>query len=225
MQPIQFQFDVSAIAPYVGASDPLPTGSYPMAISNMECVANNKAETGHNLKIEYTVIEGEFKGRKVFENLNLWHKSSSQAVEIAFRHLSSIGHAVGVLAGGDLTVLAHKPMTVEVSLEPGTPAGVDANGQETKERKPQNRIQSRSPYSAQAASAAVSAAVINAAAAAQAPAMPASQPAAPAAQTAPAFSQPAAQPAATPAAAPASAPAAAQPTGTPGASTPPWMAK
>lgn len=222
MQAINFQFDVSTIDPYVGGGEPLPTGTYPMAISAMECVPNTKAETGHNLKMTYTVIEGEFKGRKVFENLNLWHKTSSQAVEIAWKHLSSIGRAVGVMQGNDLTVLANKPMLVDISLEPGTPASIDENGREVKARGPQNRIQRRDPYAAQAAAQSAPQPVSqpNAAAAAQAPAFAQPQPAAsaaPAAQAAPAFPAAVAQPAAS-AAMP-------QPSGTPSGATPPWAQK
>lgn len=215
MQPIQFDFNVTNIDPYVGGAEPLPSGTYPMAIQEMECIPNNKAETGHNLKLQYVVIEGEFKGRKLFENLNLWHKTSSQAVEIAWKHLSSIGHAVGVTQGNDLTQLANKPMMVEVTLEPGTPASVDANGKEIKARGPQNRISRRDPYSAQAA----------ASAAPHVPAAnPVSQPNAAAASQAPAFNPAQAQPAAAPAAQAAAPAAQATPTGTPGASTPPWLA-
>ena len=227
MQPIEMPFDLSKIDPYVGGAEPLPSGTYPMAIKEMEVVANNKAETGHNLKLIYEVIEGEFKGRKLYENLNLWHKTSSGAVEIAWKQLSSIGHAVGIVQGNDLTALANKPMMVEVMLEPGKEASMDANGNEIKARGPQNRVVRRDPYSAQStaqaqphipASQPVSAP--NAAAAAQAPAFNPAQ--AQQAQQAPAAAQQAAaqQTQQIPA-----APAQAVPTGTPGASTPPWMAK
>jgi hypothetical protein len=225
IQPIAFPFDVSAIDPYVGGSEPLPSGTYPMSIQEMECVANNNKATGHNLRNVYVVIEGEFKGRKVYENLNLWHSGSSQAVEIAFKQLSSIGHAVGVLAGQDLTVLANKPMMVEVALEPGTEASVDGNGKDIKARGPSNRIVRRDPYQAQQSGAPM------AQAAAQAPAFqPGAQPtSAPAQQTqAPAFQQMPAQqqPPVQQAPAQQAAPVQNAAPGAPGAAaTPPWANK
>lgn len=225
MQPIQYKFDVTNIDPYVGGGAPLPSGVYAMQITNMDCKANNNAESGHNLALEYTVIAGEFKGRKYFENLNLWHTGSSAAVEIAEKQLSSIGHAVGVLAGEDLTVLANKPMLVELELQEATPDKANPNTGETiKGRGPQNRVIKRDPYIAQSANSGAApqfAQQPQAAAAAQAPAFnPATAAAgAPiqAAQQAPAFNPAAAQ-------APANAPpaqAAAAPVN--GAAVPPWQ--
>lgn len=147
MEPIVYQFDMTNIDPYVGGSSPLPTGTYPFAITSMQVKPNNKAETGHNLAIEYTVIDGELKGRKLYENLNLWHTGSIQAVEIATKQLSSIAHAVGILVGADLTVLAHKPMFIEIELQDATPDTPNPNtGEMIRGRGPQNRIVRRDAY-------------------------------------------------------------------------------
>lgn len=236
---IQYQFDVSGIDPYVGGGGPLPSGWYVMSITAMECKANQDATTGHNLAMQYTVQDGELKGRKMFENLNLWHKISTAAVEIAEKQLSSIGHAVGVLAGNDLAVLAEKPMLVELELVPQQPEKVNPNTGETiKERGPQNRIVQRKPATPENYALHIAGKPANsgpapqinvaqqAAAATQAPAFnpAASAPAQAAAQQAPAFaaSAPAAA-AAAPAnqAAPAAAVNGAAPAG--GAATPPWL--
>ena len=222
LAPIAYNFDVSAIDPYVGSGTPLPAGTYPMQITGMEIKPNRDATTGHNLALEYTVLDGEAKGRKFFENLNLWHSGSSAAVEIANKQLSSIGHAVGVLAGADLTILAFKPMLVEVELQDAQPDKINPNTGETiKGRGPQNRVVKRDPISQQASQVPgqVAQQVAPAAAAAsQAPAFNPAQPqvaaSAPAqAQQAPAFSQ-----AQAPAPAAQAAPA---PTG--GPAVPPWQ--
>jgi hypothetical protein len=209
--PIQYAFDVSGIDPYVGGGAPLPSATYLMHISNMEVKANKDAATGHNLALEYSILDGEHKGRKYFENLNLWHTASSAAVEIANKQLSSIGHAVAVLSGNDPTVLCFKPMLVELELTEQQPDKVNPNtGDTIKGRGPQNRVVRRDPVSAQASAVpgqvaqqvAPAAAAANAAptfnpaqqqvaapAAAQgqqAPAFAAAQQAAPAAQAAPA---------------------------------------
>ena len=210
IQPIQYAFDVSAIDPYVGGGAPLPSGPYPAQITGMECRANNDKSTGHNLALEYTIIDGEFKGRKFFENLNLWHTGSSAAVEIANKQLSSIGHAVGILTGNDPTILALKPMIVELELTEAQPDKINTTtGENVKGRGPQNRIIRRDPYQAAqvapvpGAAAAGNAPAFNPAAQAQAPAQPAATSQAPAfnpaAAAAPAQS---AAPAATPAAPP-----------------------
>lgn len=225
MQPIAYAFDVTNIDPFVQGGAPVPAGQYPAAIRAMSVKPNNVATTGHNLACEYVITDGEFKGRKVFDNLNLWHTGSTAACEIAMKQLSSIGHAVGVLSGGDLTLLCNKPMLIEVSYEEGTPAGMNPNtGEATPERKPRNTILRRDPLTSES----------SAQAAPHIPAsQPVSQPNAAAAQAAPAFqapaqAQPAAQaaPAFTPA--PTTAPATAAvgaPATAPGGAVPPWQQK
>jgi hypothetical protein len=211
-------------------------------ITNMEVKANKKKndqETGHNLYSEYTVKHGDLKGRKFFENLNLWHKLSTQAVEIAQKQLSSIGHAVGVTAGKDLTLLAFKPMLVEVALDPAEPDVPNPNtGDMIKGHGPSNRIIQRkllnqesfalyiegqpaggavpgaaAPQQAQQVAAANAAPTFN----------PASAAPITAGQAAPAFTPAAAAPAAAPtgAAAPVNGAAPAAAGGAP--ATPPWL--
>jgi hypothetical protein len=145
VNPIQYAFDVTNIDPYVGGNAPLPGGWYLVAITDME-VRENNGKTGHNLSCENTVQDGELKGRKFFDNLNLWHGSSSQAIEIAQKQLSSIGHAVGVLSGNDLTLLANKPFLVELELTAQEPDKLNPNtGETVKGRGPQNRVIQRKP--------------------------------------------------------------------------------
>lgn len=223
LQPISFKFDVTNVDPFVAGSDPVPAGEYVASITSMEVKANNNAATGHNLACQYTIQEGQYKGRKIFDNLNLWHSQSSGAAEVAYKQLASIGKAVGVLTGDDLTVLCNKPMLVEVSYQEAQPGQPDPNtGAPGKDRPARNQIVARRPVGAGAPAANVP----NAAAASAAPAFnPAAQPAA-APQAAPAFNPAAAAApaAAQPVVAPGVAAQVPAPTGTPGASTPPWLA-
>lgn len=211
MQAIAFDFNLEGIDPYIGGARVYDSGRYPMAISGMEVKENNDKSTGHNLRLEYTIIDGENKGGKFYENLNLWHLASDAAKEIAWKQLSSIGHAVGVISGNDLTMLANKPMWVELEKVPGKPGEINQNtGEKGRDRPESNRVVRREAYGpAQAAPA-------NVAAAQSAPPMaqPAQAPA-PAAQA-----QPAANPAQqAPAFAKAPAPAAAPAQG----AVPPWQ--
>lgn len=199
MNPIQYKFDVSNIDPFVAGSSPLPSGVYPNTITAMECRANRDASTGHNLAIERTVFEGEFKGRKFYENLNLWYKGSdpektAKTIEIAERQLSSIGHAVGVLSGEDLTLLADKPMFTELELQDQQPDKTNPNTGETiKGRGPQNRIMRNDAYLAQAQNSGQAPQMTQQAQAAQANSAPTFNPAAQQAQAtqAPATTAPA----------------------------------
>lgn len=204
MNPIQYAFDITQIDPFVAGSAPLPSGTYANKITNMECRANRDASTGHNLWIERTIIEGEHKGRKFFENLNLWYKGAdadkaAKTVEIAERQLSSIGHAVAVLSGGDLTLLAERPMLTELELQEAQPDKQNPNtGEMIKGRGPSNRVLRNDPYIAQAQNSGAAPQFDQQAQAAQAASAPAFtppaaqiQPAAAPAQAAPAFAAPA----------------------------------
>lgn len=227
IQSIPMPFDMTNVDPYVGGGGTVPGGWYLAAISDMEVRENNNKESGHNLYNSYTVHEGEFKGRKVHENLNLWHKTSSGAVEIANKHLSSIAHAVGQIQGTDLNQLAQKVMLIEVELEADQPDSINPNTGETqKGRKGRNNILQRKAATPENIALHINGQPANSGAAPQftqqaqaqqaasapafSPAAPVAAAAAPAAQAAPAFAP--AQ-----AAAPAAAPA---PAG--GPAVPPW---
>jgi len=233
---IQYQFDVTNIEQYVAAGGaPLPDGWYVMAITDMEVKANNNKDSGHNLALVYGVQDGEFKGRKLFENLNLWHTASTAAVEIAEKQLSSIGHSVGVTSGNDLALLGNKPMLVEVRLDPATEDKINPNtGAVIKGRGPSNSIVQRKPATPEnialylhgqpANGAAPGAAAPNLAPqAAAANAAPTFNPAAAPAPQAAAQQAPAFNPAAAPAAAnaPSAAPVSAAPAA--GGAVPPWQ--
>lgn len=195
MKPIAYAFDTTNVDPYIGGFKVYAAGKYPMAISEMEVKPNNVASTGHNLRIEYTITEGPEKGGKYFENLNLWHSESSQAVEIANKQLSSIAHAVNVISGSDLTQLANIPMIVELDVQAATEDRVNENtGATIKGRGAQNRVVRRDPYTQQSAAqaqphvpASQPVSNPNAGQAAQAQPMQNAGQAAPAAQAAPAF--------------------------------------
>lgn len=99
--------------------DPLPNSWYGMVISNTD-VINTKGGAGAYLSIEHTVLESmhpEHKGRKVWNNLNLWH-NNPQVVAIAQSQLKSIADAVGVGEFNETSVLHDKPIAVKVIKVP-----------------------------------------------------------------------------------------------------------
>ena len=77
----------------------LPPGRYPVAISKTE-MKDTKAGTGQYLQIELTITSGTAANRKLWARLNLVNQNQ-QAVDIAYRELSAICHAVGVLQVAD----------------------------------------------------------------------------------------------------------------------------
>ena len=89
-----------------------------------------KAGDGAYLELTLEVVGDQYKGRKLWDRLNLRNKNE-KAVRIAERTLSSICAATGVARPQDSAELHGIPMTIKVGIE-------EFNGQ------PQNRVKSYS---------------------------------------------------------------------------------
>lgn len=87
------QFDARTVAPQVGM-DPVPEGWYKCAIVKSNIKPTRDQQSGL-LELILQVIEGQYQGRMLFWNLNLFNTKSQQAVEIAYKQLSAICHVVG----------------------------------------------------------------------------------------------------------------------------------
>jgi hypothetical protein len=107
-------FDASQVDPSV-PYETLPPGKYLVEITETE-MKPTKNGTGEMLQIEFTVIEGEFKNRKVWDHLCLNHPTT-KVVEIARANLSAICHAVGVMRPGESIELHHIPLVISVKCK------------------------------------------------------------------------------------------------------------
>ena len=107
-------FDASQVDPSV-PYETLPPGKYLVEITDTE-MKPTKTGTGEMLQIEFTVIDGEFKNRKVWDRLCLKH-SNPEAVKIANANLSAICHAVGVMRPGESIELHHIPLVISVKCK------------------------------------------------------------------------------------------------------------
>jgi hypothetical protein len=107
-------FDANTVEP-MKARNPIPAGDYKVAITASE-QKQTAAKTGTYIALEFSVLEGDHKGRKLFANLNLGNPSK-QAVEIAKGELSAICRAIGVMTPNDTADLHNKPLWAEVKLE------------------------------------------------------------------------------------------------------------
>ena len=108
-------FDANAVEPN-GTFDPLPADWYKTVITASE-EKPTKAKTGSYLEMKLEVIEGEYKGRLLFERLNL-NNPNDQAVSIAQGTLSAICRATGVMTPKDSQDLHDKPIMVKVVVKP-----------------------------------------------------------------------------------------------------------
>lgn len=109
---IPFTFDASQVAP--NSFEIVPAGWYNVIITDAE-MAPTKKEGGQMLKMTLEVQDGPHKGRKLFDRLNLVNENP-KAVEIAFRTLSSICHAINRIQIQDLEQIKGVPMLAKVKV-------------------------------------------------------------------------------------------------------------
>ncbi len=100
---------------------PIPEGDYEGAIVSTDW-QDTKAGTGKFLIVEVQVLSGDYKGRKVFDRLNL-QNPNPDAVRIAQGDLSAICRAVGVMTPRDSVELHNIPLIVTVKLKPRADTG------------------------------------------------------------------------------------------------------
>jgi hypothetical protein len=108
-------FDANQVDPNV-VYEPLPAGWYKAVITSSE-EKPTKAQTGSYLQLGLEVIEGPMQGRKITDRLNL-NNPNATASEIAYRTLSAICHAVGVMTPRSSQDLHDKPLMVKVKVKP-----------------------------------------------------------------------------------------------------------
>jgi hypothetical protein len=94
--------------------DPLPAGDQVAAIVDSE-MCDTKNGNGKYLKLTLQVLEGVYKGRQLWDRLNLVNPSAD-AVRIAKGTLSAICRAVKVMTPKDSQELHNLPLIVRVGL-------------------------------------------------------------------------------------------------------------
>ena len=104
-------FNANEVEPSTGY-DPIPAGKYQAVITESE-MKPTKTGNGQYLQLEFEIIEGEYKNRKVWARLNL-ENANADAVRIARADLSAICRAVNVLQPRDSVELHNLPLTIAV---------------------------------------------------------------------------------------------------------------
>lgn len=110
----QLNFDATNVEPQA-AFDPIPSDKYVAAVTNSE-LKPTKAGNGSFLQLEFTILDGEYKGRKLWDRLNI-NNPSSQATDIARSQLSAICRAVGIMQVRDSNELHHRPLQITVRVK------------------------------------------------------------------------------------------------------------
>ncbi len=117
-------FDSNSVEP-AGSFEPLPIGEYVVLISATEIKPTSKdkekpesEQKNKYLLLTYDVVDGDFKGRLIFDRLNIMNENE-KAQEIAQRSLSAICRAVGILHPTDTDQLKGIPFIVKVGIRKG----------------------------------------------------------------------------------------------------------
>ena len=105
-------FDANKVEPV--SFDVLPNGDYTVAIVKSE-VKPTKDNTGQRLNLQLQVLEGQYKGRVIFDGINIANKSA-KAQQIGQGQLSAICRAVNVATPRDSSDLHNKPLIASVKI-------------------------------------------------------------------------------------------------------------
>lgn len=108
-------FDLTEVKESTGYA-PIPAGEY-IAMVISEQMKTTQSGNGEYLALQIQIIEGEYEGRKVFENLNIFN-ANEQAQQIARSNLKSLGIACGL--GGEFTdtsELIERPFVIRLGID------------------------------------------------------------------------------------------------------------
>ena len=108
-------FDARAVEP-PKSYEPIPANWYKVVVASAEERAT-KAMTGSYIRLELEVIEGEYAGRRVYENLNTENENQTTK-DIAIRQFGSLCRAIQTFTLRDLSDLYNKPFMAKVGIKP-----------------------------------------------------------------------------------------------------------
>jgi len=91
---------------------PLPAGEY-LAVITASTEKGTRAGTGSYLELTFQVIDGEHKGRQLWERLNI-NNPNKTAEQIARESLAAICKAIGITTPDDSSELHDAPMVIIV---------------------------------------------------------------------------------------------------------------
>lgn len=112
-------FNAANVAPDTGIADPVPAGWYIATVTESDIKPTSNG-AGARLAVTLTIQEPvKYAGRKVFTGFNI-KNDNPVAQDIAFKQLSALAHAVGVLQVEDSQQLHGIPLKVRVKVKPAS---------------------------------------------------------------------------------------------------------
>lgn len=108
----RIQFNAASVEPDVGF-EPVPPAWYRVMIDDSS-EETTKDGQGSYLQFRYVILDGPMKGRKVFGRHNT-KNASAKTMEIAYKQLSALCHATGVMVLEDTQQLHGIPLQIKVT--------------------------------------------------------------------------------------------------------------
>lgn len=107
-------FDANTVEPRADFS--IVSGDYKAMIISSEMKPTKDNPENEYLLLNWEVIDGDYKGCRIFDRLNL-KNTKQDAAKIAYQTLSSICHAVGLMKVKDSSELHEKPCMIKIVIE------------------------------------------------------------------------------------------------------------
>jgi hypothetical protein len=107
-------FDPNSVEPQ-SDFDVLPPGEYPVLIEAAEYKETKKGD-GHYVALTMMVLDGQYKGRKLWDNINI-HNPNEKTVTIALKAFGALGRAIGVEAITDTSQLLNQVIAVKAVVK------------------------------------------------------------------------------------------------------------
>jgi hypothetical protein len=111
---VQFNYNMSEVKPNTNV-DPLPANWYIAQITDTQ-TRTPKSGQGSMLNVTFEIIDGEHRGRKVWNNYCHEHPSA-QTQAIARQNLAAICHACGMPNCGASEQLHYIPLKIKLRLK------------------------------------------------------------------------------------------------------------
>ena len=110
----QFSFEAGSVEKRTSNYELLPLGWYTAQISESS-VVTLKSGNGQAIKLTFDIISGDYRGRKVWAQLNVRH-TNPKAETIAQQHLRELMESIGLARFTDTVELHNKPLQIKVKV-------------------------------------------------------------------------------------------------------------
>lgn len=109
-----FNFDTQTVEKRESNYELLPAGWYTAQVTDSSIVPL-KSGNGKGLKLTFTVLSDNYRGRKVFTQLNVEH-TSEKSQKIGLQDLKDLCESIGLARLGDTVELHNKPLQIRVKI-------------------------------------------------------------------------------------------------------------